>query len=77
MSYTYRNVKTKEIITTSNKVSGKNWEPIGETALNSADSVFEDDSILNDSTEDDSTEEEIVEDKAPVGKPKRTRRSNR
>lgn len=28
MAYAYRNVKTGEVIKTTNKVSGKNWEPV-------------------------------------------------
>lgn len=28
MAYTYRNVKTNEVITTSNKIQGKNWEEV-------------------------------------------------
>ena len=30
MSYMYRNKKTREMITTSNRVRGKNWEPVEE-----------------------------------------------
>lgn len=30
MEYRYRNVKTKEVIVTSNKVSGAKWEPVEE-----------------------------------------------
>lgn len=32
MSYKYRNVKTKEVITTTNRVSGKNWELVEDDA---------------------------------------------
>lgn len=30
MAYRYRNVKTGEIVTTSNRVGGKRWEPVEE-----------------------------------------------
>ena len=30
MEYRYRNVKTKEVIVTSNKVFGGKWEPVEE-----------------------------------------------
>lgn len=30
MEHRYRNVKTKEVIVTSNKVSGAKWEPVEE-----------------------------------------------
>lgn len=30
MEYRYRNVKTKEVITTSNKISGAKWEAVEE-----------------------------------------------
>lgn len=31
MAYRYRNLKTEEVITTTNKVSGKNWVPADDT----------------------------------------------
>lgn len=39
MTYTYRNKKTGEQIVTSNKVTGKNWEPVEEEALYTADDM--------------------------------------
>lgn len=33
MKYRYRNRKTGEEITTSNRVGGKNWEPVRETPV--------------------------------------------
>lgn len=56
MKYRYRNRKTGEVVTTSNRVGGKNWEPI------------EDDHVMP--PEDDFKEETEEEPQAaPVEKP--------
>lgn len=62
MAYMYRNLKTKETITTSNKVFGKNWEQI------------EDDPEVPGTEE---ASEETVEEEAPAAPPKASRRGKK
>lgn len=80
MAYTYRNVKTKEVITTSNKISGKNWKPVEETILHSEDDDQQEDTTLeNSNTEEteDETEDKTAAGETPEAKPRRARRSNK
>lgn len=58
MAYKYRNVKTNETITTTNKVSGKNWEPL-------EDDILEDDFNEDETPKDETPEDEIFEDETP------------
>ena len=82
MGYTYRNKKTKEVINTTNKVTGKNWElvenanpklPNGE---HSEEDTFEEDTFEDDAVEEEPNQTEAVE-KAPPAKPKASRRGKK
>lgn len=83
MKYRYRNVKTGETVTTSNRVSGKNWELVDEPdILHSADTDIEDDVPDEEVhgkelTEDDIPDEEPTVDEVPEEKPKTTRRGKK
>lgn len=79
MSYMYRNKKTREVITTSNKVSGKNWEPVNEKLPQHppVGDPPEDDSLMEEDTIEETPEEETVEEEAPVEKPKTSRRGKK
>lgn len=58
MAYRYRNVKTGETITTTNRVGGKNWAPVEDPVV--APPV--------DDTPEEAPAEETAEE-APVEKP--------
>ena len=69
MKYRYRNRKTGEIVTTTNRVSGKNWEPIEDNPVMSTEDDFQDDAVMD--SEDDFQEETVTEEEpqaAPVEK---------
>lgn len=74
MRYRYRNVKTGEIITTSNRISGKNWEPVEDTTVQPTgeEGIFEDKI-----PEEELAEEELAEEEVPAEKPKPTRRGKK
>lgn len=82
MVYTYRNKRTKAVINTSNKVTGKNWELVedADPEQNSGEG-FEEDTFEEDTIEDDPVKEEInqteVAEKAPAAKPKASRRGKK
>ena len=78
MEYRYRNVKTKEVIVTSNKVSGAKWEPVEEAP---PVNVVPDAPMVNvvpDAPVDMKDDQEVEADLATVEeaaeKPKATRR---
>ncbi len=73
MSYRYKNLKTKETITTSNKVSGKNWELLEDTTVDiSADDIPDEGTVA-----DDIPDEEPAAEEPPIEKPKTTRRGKK
>ncbi|MBR4291684.1 MAG: hypothetical protein IKT52_13770 [Oscillospiraceae bacterium] len=69
MGYTYRNKKTKEVINTSNKVTGKNWELVEDTDSQMTNGEgFEEDAFEDKIPEDtagEDFEEEPLEDEIP------------
>ena len=82
MTYTYRNKKTGEQIITSNKVSGKNWEPIEEEDLYTADNMgdpYEDafDEDPAEETPEDVPVEEDPAEEAPAPKAKSSRKGKK
>lgn len=69
---TYRNVKTGEIITTSTKATGRNWEPVEEQPqMPPVDDIPEDDIV------DDIPEDDISEEETPVEKPVKSARKGK
>ena len=74
MKYRYRNRKTGEMISTTNRIGGKNWEPVEEE-------IFEENPVGENPFEEDPAEEDPVEEEtaeeAPVEKPKASRRSKK
>ena len=89
---TYKNKKTGEVIFTSNKISGKNWEQVDDTKMESQETADENtvigssenitDGIAEDAAEvshEEVTEENVEEisDVEPIEKPKRTRRGKK
>lgn len=82
MKYRYRNRKTGEMISTTNRIGGKNWEPVEEVQnpfveeKSTDEKFFEEDPIEEYASEEDPAEEESVEE-APVEKPKGSRRSKK
>ena len=64
MKYRYRNRKTGEIVTTSNRVGGKNWEPVEDDPVMPPEDDFEEETVTEVEPE---TEEEPQA--APVEKP--------
>lgn len=74
MSYMYRNKKTNEVITTSNRVRGKNWEPVEENVSQQppVDENPEEDFVV-----DELPEEETAVVGAPAEKPKAPRRGKK
>jgi len=89
---TYRNKKSGELIVTTNKISGKNWEPVEDTTqenavVDSADEIPAEetaDEIPAEETADEIPAEETanetpVEDVSGEGseKPKRQRRGKK
>lgn len=81
MAYTYRNVKTNEIITTTNRVAGKNWEPVEEAKLPPVEDPPAEDPPAEDPPVEDPAEEDTVEEtadeEAPAEKPKTSRRGKK
>lgn len=68
MEYRYRNRKTGEIVTTTNKVSGKNWEPVEETPAMIPE---------EETAESPASEEEAVEHPAEKPAAKSTRKGKK
>ena len=64
MKYRYRNRKTGEVITTTNRIGGKNWEPIEEDPVLPPEDDFEDNPVAEEEPE---TVKEPAE--SPVEKP--------
>lgn len=79
MKYRYRNRKTGEEITTSNRVNGKNWEPVEEKIPKQPldEDPFEDGSMMGEDPAEETPEEETVAEETPVGKTKTSRRSKK
>lgn len=82
MNYTYRNKKTGELIVTSNKVSGKNWESVEEEELYTADDMedpYEDafDKDPAEETPEDVPVEEAPAAEAPAPKAKASRKGKK
>ena len=82
MTYTYRNKKTCEEIVTSNKVTGKNWEPVEEENLYSAEGMedgYED--VFDEDPAEEAGEgvpvEEAPAEEAPAPKPKASRKGKK
>jgi len=77
MSYQYRNKKTGEVITTSNKIAGKNWEPVVEEMLYSAENMEEpfEDVFADESTAE--AGEAVCVEEAPAAKPKTSRKGKK
>lgn len=67
MKYRYRNTKTGEIITTSNRVGGKKWEPVADICAQTFEDAICDAEVA----------EETVAEEAPAEKPKTTRRGEK
>lgn len=65
MKYRYRNRKTGEEINTSNRIGGKNWEPVEEEPVLPPEDDFEEETV------EDPSEE------APADKPKAARRGKK
>ena len=72
MKYRYRNRKTGEMISTTNRIGGKNWERVEEAQ----NPFVEDETIEEEIFEEESSEEETAEE-APAEKPKTSRRSKK
>lgn len=80
--YHYRNKKTGETIKTSCEVTGKNWEPIEDDALYSAEDMenpFED--VFEEDPAEEAAEavpvEETPAEEAPAPKPKASRKGKK
>lgn len=63
MGYTYRHVKTNEVINTTNKIHGKNWVPVEETQdLPEEDQMMvEDENCGEEASEAENTSEAVAE----------------
>lgn len=72
MAYRYRNVKTGDIIITTNRVSGKNWAPVEDPVQKP-----EEDSIEEETFEEETFEEETIEEEVPVAPVKTSRRGKK
>lgn len=81
MAYKYRNTKTNNVITTTNKVSGKNWAPIEDAQKSPVGDDSLENDLVDETSEDDpvedNSEEESVAEEVPAAKPKATRRSKK
>lgn len=72
MAYTYRNRKTGDTVTTTNRVSGKNWESMEEKLQQPP----EDDYMAEDPLGEAPEENAVAED-TPTEKPKAARRGKK
>lgn len=72
MKYRYRNRKTGETITTSNRVGGKNWVPVEEPQLPPFEETPEADTVI-----EETPEAENIQEDAPAVNPKPTRRGKK
>lgn len=63
MAYKYRNVKTGEVVTTTNRIGGKNWEPVEEKAVLSSQEDFVEAPAAEEAVEAPAAEEAV---EAPV-----------
>lgn len=70
MTFMYRNRKTGDTITTSNRVKGRNWEPIEDNQQPSVDESPEDDTF-------EETPEEEITSEVPPERPKASRRGKK
>ena len=73
MTYRYRNLKTKETITTSNKISGQNWELIEDNPQVPA----MEEAPEEETPEGETPEEETPEEETPAAPARTTRRGKK
>lgn len=79
MAYTYRNVKTNEVINTTNKVSGKNWVPVEDIPPLPVEKATAEDSVKDTPAVEEAAAEDSVMDapaveESVVAAPKKTSR---